>query len=91
MSALRVRVVQDRESLPQFLVRLCASVGGLCATSHLLCLLVKAAIEFYCCKKKKSKEEGEGKPRYVPGPDTGAVPKRPTAPPQQQTEPLLNQ
>ena len=83
MSALRVRVAQDRESLPQFLVRLCAGVGGLCATSQLVCVLIKAGVEYYCCTKKSKKDSAahaqvpqEARP-LVPGPETGAVPKRP--------------
>ena len=36
MSALKVRVAQDREPLAQFIIRLCAGVGGLVATSKVL-------------------------------------------------------
>lgn len=32
-SALKVRVTQERDSLGQFIVRLCASVGGIYVTS----------------------------------------------------------
>ena len=41
---------QDREPLVQFLVRLCAAVGGLVACSKMVCLLLKSAVEMYCCK-----------------------------------------
>lgn len=36
MSALKVRVVQERDSFPQFLVKLCATVSGVHITSGLL-------------------------------------------------------
>ena len=37
--------------MAQFLTRLCAGVGGLAATSKLICGLVDAAIKAYCCNK----------------------------------------
>lgn len=49
LSALKVEVTKDREGLIQFLVRLCASVGGLVATSHIVCSLVKHLVAFVCC------------------------------------------
>jgi len=49
ISALKVEVTKDREGLFQFLVRLCASVGGLVATSTIVCGLVKELISFICC------------------------------------------
>jgi len=48
MSALKVLATQDREPLPQFLVRLCAGVGGLVATSQILCSLIKSLIKYIC-------------------------------------------
>ena len=51
MSALQVKVMQDREPIWQFLVRLCAGVGGLVATSQLACALLKGMIDYYCCLK----------------------------------------
>ena len=44
-----VKVMQDREGLVTFLVRLCAGVGGLVATSGLVCGLIQAVVNFYCC------------------------------------------
>ena len=38
-----------REGFFQFLIRLCASVGGLVATSTIVCGLVKNFISFVCC------------------------------------------
>ena len=35
-------------------MRLCAAVGGLVATSQLLCGLLKSAIDFYCCRRELS-------------------------------------
>ena len=49
VNALKVKVMQDREGLLTFLVRLCAGVGGLVATSGLVCGLIQALINFYCC------------------------------------------
>eukprot|EP00092_Neocalanus_flemingeri_P004127 GFUD01004440.1.p1 GENE.GFUD01004440.1~~GFUD01004440.1.p1 ORF type:complete len:393 (+),score=99.68 GFUD01004440.1:92-1270(+) len=51
ISALKVEVTKDREGFFQFLVRLCASVGGLVATSAIVCGLVKNFISFVCCWK----------------------------------------
>jgi len=49
ISALKVEVTKDREGFFQFLIRLCASVGGLVATSTIVCGLVKNFISFVCC------------------------------------------
>ena len=51
LSALKVEVTKDRECLVQFLVRLCASVGGLVSTSHILCGLAKQLVEAVCCAR----------------------------------------
>ena len=49
ISALKVEVTKDREGVLTFLVRLCAGVGGLVATSHIVCSLLKNSIEYICC------------------------------------------
>jgi len=54
LSALKVEVTKDRLGLFQFLVRLCASVGGLVATSKILCGLLKSLLEYLCCITDKS-------------------------------------
>lgn len=46
MSALKVRVIQERDSFPQFLVKLCATVGGVHVTSGLIASL----LNFLSCK-----------------------------------------
>jgi len=51
LSALKVEVSQDRPGFIQFLVRLCAGVGGLVATSAIVSNLVKNLVDFYCCKR----------------------------------------
>ena len=43
-----------RPGFIQFLVRLCAGVGGLVATSAIVSNLVKNLVDFYCCKRWKS-------------------------------------
>lgn len=48
---MQVVAKQDREPLAQFLVRLCAGVGGLVAVSQMVCGVLQAAISFYCCRK----------------------------------------
>ena len=54
LSALKVEVTKDREGVVTFLVRLCASVGGLVATSTIVCNLVKNLVEFICCYNSPS-------------------------------------
>merc|ERR1712088_287804 len=51
LSALKVEVTQDRPGFIQFLVRLCAGVGGLVATSTIVSNLIKNMVDFYCCKR----------------------------------------
>ncbi|TRY72158.1 hypothetical protein TCAL_00252 [Tigriopus californicus] len=62
VNALKVLVIQDREPLWQFLVRLCAGIGGLVATSQMVCGLIQALVRFYCCpdipEKKQSNVSG---------------------------------
>ena len=41
--------LNSRLGLFQFLVRLCASVGGLVATSQIVCGLLKSLLEYLCC------------------------------------------
>ena len=66
VNALKVKVMHDREPLLTFLVRLCAGVGGLVATSGLVCGLIQAAIRFYCCRggkgdvNRKKSDDGKG-------------------------------
>ncbi len=52
MAFLQIVARQDREALAQFLVRLCAGVGGLVATSQIICGLLKSAVDFYCCRRE---------------------------------------
>ena len=54
LSALKVEVTKDREGLLQFLVRLCASVGGLVSTSYIVCGLAKQLVEAVCCQRSGS-------------------------------------
>jgi len=49
LAAFKVQVTKDREGFFQFLVWLCASVGGLVATSQIVCGLAKSLLEFLCC------------------------------------------
>ena len=60
LAAFKVEVTKDREGVVQFAVRLCASVGGLVATSQIVCGLVKSLLEFVCCLTEKS---GQGRTR----------------------------
>ena len=41
----------SRPGFIQFLVRLCAGVGGLVATSTIVSNLIKNMVDFYCCKR----------------------------------------
>ncbi|KAK7869111.1 hypothetical protein R5R35_006582 [Gryllus longicercus] len=50
VSALKVRVSQQRDSFGQFLVRLCASVGGLYVTSGLINSLIQVIIDLLTCR-----------------------------------------
>jgi len=51
ISALKVEVTKDREGFFSFLVRLCAGVGGLVATSTIVCGLLKNFVEYICCMR----------------------------------------
>lgn len=57
ISALKVEVTKDRPGLIQFLVRLCAGVGGLVATSAMVSAMVKNCVDFYCCRRGGGKED----------------------------------
>lgn len=63
ISALKVEVTKDRPGFLQFLVRLCAMVGGLVATSTIVSGLVKNCVAFYCCRGAR----GPGPPQEAPG------------------------
>ncbi len=67
MSPLKVVVSQDREHLAQFLVRLCAGVGGLVATSKIVCHLVKSLVEMYCCRVQQQPKKAEEKQAAAEG------------------------
>ncbi len=56
---------QDREGLAQFLVRLCAGIGGLVATSQIVCGLLKTAVDFYCCKREVGKGVSAAAPPHM--------------------------
>ena len=58
LSALKVIVSQDREPLWQFLVKLCAGVGGIVATSQLLSSLLHFAV---CKVVRKPPETSQNK------------------------------
>ena len=88
MSALKVRVSQDREPLPQFLIRLCAGVGGLVATSQLVCGLIQAAIKYYCCgvdvaAGAGSRSGSASSARAPPGAGSGEIKTAGLIPPQE--------
>lgn len=61
LSALKVEVTKDREPFWQFLVQVCAGVGGICATSNMIALLVKWIVNLVCCRgeeeEKRTKED----------------------------------
>ncbi|XP_043283408.1 endoplasmic reticulum-Golgi intermediate compartment protein 2 [Venturia canescens] len=55
-SALKVKVIQQRDSFAQFLVKLCAIVGGVFVTSGLINSVVQTIWYIACCKFLKSPE-----------------------------------
>ena len=57
ISAFKVIVNQDRESIWQFLLKLCSGVGGIIATSQLLCDLLRSIVSFCTQNKKQTKED----------------------------------
>nr|CAD7568271.1 unnamed protein product [Timema californicum] len=56
MSALKVRVTQQRDSLGQFLVHLSATVSGIYITSGIINSLVQILVNVFTCKYLNSKE-----------------------------------
>ena len=46
ISAFKVIVNQDRESIWQFLLKLCSGVGGIIATSQMLCDLIRNIVSY---------------------------------------------
>ena len=60
ISAFKVIVNQDRESIWQFLLKLCSGVGGIFATSQIICDVLRNIISFCVTNhKKEEKEEKE--------------------------------
>lgn len=57
MSALKVIVKQDRESFWQWLVKLCAGIGGLVSTSNIFCDLISWIRDFLFEKKADENDE----------------------------------
>lgn len=68
VSALKVRVMQLRDSFGQFLVRLCASVGGLYVTSGLVNTVIQFIVDLLLCrglwKKNKKVDTSLTKPVF---------------------------
>lgn len=56
MSALKIKVTQQRDTIWQFLVKLCATVGGIFVTSGLMKNIVQSFWYILCCKFLKPKE-----------------------------------
>ena len=70
----------SREPVFQFLVRLCASVGGLVATSALLSSLVKNLVSFLCCLGPASSRAATGSPGAGAGAGAGLLGADPAVP-----------
>ncbi|XP_063236945.1 endoplasmic reticulum-Golgi intermediate compartment protein 2 [Bacillus rossius redtenbacheri] len=60
VSALKVRVTQQRDSLPQFLVRLCATVGGIYVTSGIINSMCQLLLDLLVCKYVRSRGGAAG-------------------------------
>jgi len=76
-SALKVKVIQQRDTLVQFLVKLCATVGGIFVTSGLINSAVQTFWYIVCCKFIKSPETKEDRRVFIPeesAPKTGMGP-----------------
>ena len=56
ISAFKVIVNQDRESIWQFLLKLCSGVGGIFATSQIICDVLRNIISL-CVKGSKTEEK----------------------------------
>ncbi|XP_043676686.1 endoplasmic reticulum-Golgi intermediate compartment protein 2 isoform X3 [Vespula pensylvanica] len=50
MSALKIRITQERDTITQFLVKLCATVGGIFVTSGLIKSIIQNFWYVICCK-----------------------------------------
>lgn len=59
MSALKVRVVQERDSPIQFAVKLCATIGGIHVTSSLVNSLAQFLVDFFNCKYFQKRQFSE--------------------------------
>ncbi|XP_076244528.1 endoplasmic reticulum-Golgi intermediate compartment protein 2 isoform X2 [Calliopsis andreniformis] len=57
MSALKIKVTQQRDTVYQFLVKLCATVGGIFVTSGLIKNVVQSFWYIVCCKFLTSNEK----------------------------------
>jgi len=57
LSALKVVVTKDREPFFTWLIGVCAGVGGICATSSMLALVVKWLVGLVCCKVPNSNQQ----------------------------------
>jgi len=57
ISAFKVIVNQDRESIWQFLLKLCSGVGGIFATSQIICDVLRNLISFCVTNHKKEEKE----------------------------------
>ncbi|KAK9308350.1 hypothetical protein QLX08_001764 [Tetragonisca angustula] len=56
MSALKIKVTQQRDTVCQFLVKLCATIGGIFVTSGLVKNIVQSFWYVMCCKFLATKE-----------------------------------
>ncbi|GAB6031762.1 hypothetical protein CHUAL_010171 [Chamberlinius hualienensis] len=52
MSSIKIKVSEDREHVWQFLVRLCAIVGGVFATSGIINSFVGTLVDFVYCRRE---------------------------------------
>ncbi|XP_033211183.1 endoplasmic reticulum-Golgi intermediate compartment protein 2 [Belonocnema kinseyi] len=60
-SALKIKVYQQRDSLCQFMIKLCASVGGIYVTSGLINNIVQLFWDLVFCKKIQKPEKPQQK------------------------------
>ncbi|CAK9831168.1 Endoplasmic reticulum-Golgi intermediate compartment protein 2 [Anthophora retusa] len=66
MSALKVKVTQQRDTVCQFLVKLCATVGGIFVTSGLVKNIVQSFWFVVCCKFLTPKESKDDQKHVIP-------------------------
>lgn len=66
MSALKIKITQERDTITQFLVKLCATVGGIFVTSGLLKNIVQSFWYIVCCKflRSDSNKNDQKMPAY---------------------------